>query len=50
VVRIDAPCLDCGAQLRVEIKDGVVLKEDPKGIMGYVSVPFSTWFQRFPYA
>jgi hypothetical protein len=50
VVRIDAPCLDCGAPLRVEIKDGVVLKEDPKGIMGYVAIPFSTWFQRFPYA
>jgi len=50
VVRIEAPCLDCGAPLRVEMKDGVVLTEEPKGIMGYVSVPFSQWMQRFPYA
>jgi len=49
-VRIDATCLDCGAPIRVEMKDGVVLKEDPKGLAGYVSVPFSQWFQRFPYA
>jgi hypothetical protein len=50
MVRIDAPCLDCGAPLRIEMKDGAVLKEEPKGIMGYVAVPFSKWFQRFPYA
>jgi hypothetical protein len=50
LVRIDAPCLDCGAPLRVEMRDGVLLKEEPKGIMGYVSVPFSQWMQRFSYA
>jgi hypothetical protein len=50
VVRIDVPCLDCGAPVRIEMKDGAVLKEEPKGIMGYVAVPFSKWFQRFPYA
>jgi hypothetical protein len=49
-IRIDAPCLDCGASLRVEMKDGAVLKEEPKGIMGYVAIPFSQWFNRFPYA
>jgi len=32
------------------MRDGKVLKEEPKGIKGYVAVPFSKWFQRFPYA
>jgi hypothetical protein len=50
MVRIDAPCLDCGAPVRIEMKDGSVLKEEPKGITGYVAIPFSKWFQRFPYA
>jgi hypothetical protein len=50
VVRIDAPCLDCGSPIRLEMKDGAVLKEEPKGIMGYVAVPFSKWMQGFPYA
>jgi hypothetical protein len=50
MVRIDAPCLDCGAPVRIEMKDGSVLKEEPKGITGYVAIPFSQWFQRFPYS
>jgi hypothetical protein len=50
VVRIDTPCLDCGSSIRVEMKDGSILKEEPKGIMGYVAVPFSKWMQAFPYA
>jgi hypothetical protein len=32
------------------MKDGLVMKEEPEGIMGYVSVPFSKWMQGFPYA
>jgi hypothetical protein len=32
------------------MKDGKVLTEEPKGITGYVAVPFGTWMQRFPYA
>jgi hypothetical protein len=32
------------------MKDGIVLKEEPKGIMAYVAIPFSQWFNRFPYA
>jgi len=50
VVRIDAPCLDCGAPLRIEMKDGAVLREEPKGIVGFCAVPFSKWMQRLPFA
>jgi hypothetical protein len=50
VVQIDAPCLDCGSPVHVEIRDGIVLKTNPEGIMGYVTVPFAKWAQQFPYA
>jgi len=46
----DAPCLDCGSPLRAEIKDGVLQKVEPQGIMGYTSVPFREWFNDIPYA
>jgi hypothetical protein len=32
------------------MRDGVVSKTNPEGIMGYVTVPFSKWMQRLPYA
>jgi hypothetical protein len=47
---IDAPCLDCGSPIRVEMKDGTVLNAEPEGIMGYTSVPFKDWFNDLPYA
>jgi len=49
-VQIDAPCLDCGSPVRVEMKDGTVQKTEPEGIMGYTSVPFRDWFNDLPYA
>jgi hypothetical protein len=50
LVQIDAPCLDCGSTVHVEMRDGVVLKTNPEGIMGYVTVPLAKWMQRLPYA
>jgi hypothetical protein len=50
LVQIDAPCLDCGKPVHVEMKDGAILKAEPEGIMGYVSVPFRDWFNDLPYA
>jgi len=50
LVKIDAPCLDCGSPVHVEMRDGIVSKTNPEGIMGYVTVPFSKWMQRLPYA
>jgi hypothetical protein len=50
VVQINAPCLDCGRPVQVEMRDGVLLKTSPEGIMAYVTVPFAKWFERLPYA
>lgn len=34
-VRVDAPCLDCGAHLAVEMRDEQVLSVSPETIVGY---------------
>ena len=34
-VRVDAPCLDCGAPMVIEMRDEHVLTVDPAGIVGY---------------
>ncbi|HIN07083.1 MAG TPA: hypothetical protein EYM65_12765 [Dehalococcoidia bacterium] len=34
-VSINAPCLDCGEPMALEMKDGQVLSADPAGIFGY---------------
>jgi hypothetical protein len=36
--------------MTVDIRDGEVLNADPKGIMGYVAVPFRKWFEDIPFA
>jgi len=35
-VRIDATCLDCGDPLSVAMRDGVIVSEEPHGIVAYV--------------
>ena len=32
------------------MRDGAVLKAEPAGLVGYVSVPFWKWFQDAPFA
>ena len=49
-MRIDAPCLDCAAPIRVEIRDGQVLHTEPQGLAGYVAVPFWRWLENIAYA
>jgi hypothetical protein len=36
--------------IRVEIRDGQILHTDPKGLQGYVAVPFWKWAENSPYA
>ena len=36
--------------IRVKMRDGVVLESDPAGLMGYVAVPYWKWFENIPYA
>ena len=50
MVEIDAPCLDCGEPMHLEIKDGKVIKTTPADITAYVAVPFSQWMARLPHA
>lgn len=50
VVTIDAPCLDCGEPLHVEILDGEIRQADPAGIHFYVDLPIKKWFGNLPFA
>ena len=50
MVRVDFPCLDCGEALCLEMKDGQVLNEEALSFYGYVSVPFSRWFENLGFA
>jgi hypothetical protein len=47
---VDAPCLDCGQPILVEMRDGEVLTREPEDTVGYVAVPFWKWFDDIPYA
>jgi hypothetical protein len=49
-VKIQAPCLDCGQPITVEMRDGRVLKAEPADLVGYVAVPLWKWFEDIPFA
>jgi len=34
----------------MEVRDGVILKTEPKDIIGYVAVPFAKWVPDTSYA
>ena len=34
-VRVDAPCLDCGESVAIEMRDEEVLSIQPEGMVGY---------------
>ncbi len=34
-VRVDAPCLDCGEPIAIEMRDDQLLSAQPEGIVGY---------------
>lgn len=41
-VHIDAPCLCCGINMAIEIRDGELLKADPQTIVGYADSELGT--------
>ena len=41
-VRIDAPCLDCGDPLAVEVRDGGLVSSAPDTAVGYSAVELGT--------
>lgn len=49
-VSIDAPCLDCGGPLHVEIIDGEIQKADPHDIHFYIDLPIKKWYGNLPFA
>lgn len=49
-MRIEAPCLDCGESMVVEMKDGELTTVEPDTILAYTSVPFREWFTNLPYS
>jgi Alkylmercury lyase len=48
-VRIEAPCLDCGEPMRVEMRDGRLLSVDPPGVVGHLNYGFGPSRGRPPY-
>jgi hypothetical protein len=49
-VSVEAPCLDCGEPVRVAVRNGVVEREEPRGICFYVDVPLREWRANLPFA
>lgn len=48
-VQIDAPCPHCGEPLHVEVRDGVIERAEPDGIVCYVDLPFREWPKSWAY-
>ncbi|HTX69797.1 MAG TPA: hypothetical protein VMH50_11730 [Thermoleophilia bacterium] len=41
-------CPDCGEPITVEVKDGVIVSQDPGGLIGYSAAPFSKLMKDAP--
>ncbi len=39
-MRVDAPCLDCGEPISVEMRDEELLSAQPESMVGYVDTEF----------
>ena len=50
LVTIDAPCLDCGEPIHIEMRDGTIIGTEPAGLVGHVAVPFRKWGSQLPFA
>jgi len=48
-VRVDAPCLDCGDPVTVEMHDGHITWLDPQGLVGHLAFGFGASRGRPPY-
>ncbi len=48
-VRVDAPCLDCGDPVSVEMRDGRITWADPPGVVGHLAFGFGPSRGRPPY-
>src|SRR5262245_65857679 len=48
-VRIEAPCLDCGDPMTVEMHDGRIVRVEPRGIVGHLNYGFGPARGRPPF-
>ena len=48
LVRVDAPCLDCGEPMMVEMRDGAFVRVEPAGIVGHLNHPWALVKERMP--
>ncbi len=48
LVRIDAPCLDCGQPITLEMQDGQFVRVEPPGILGHLNQPWIVSKPRLP--
>ena len=48
-VRVDAPCLDCGEPVAIEMRDGRFVTVDPPGIVGHLNWGFGPSRGRPPF-
>jgi hypothetical protein len=48
-IRIDFPCLDCGEELSLAIRNGVIEKANPEGICFYIDIPAKDWRTNLPF-
>jgi alkylmercury lyase-like protein len=48
-VRIEAPCLDCGDPMTVEMHDGRIVRAEPRGIVGHLNYGFGPSRGRPPF-
>ena len=39
-VRVDAPCLDCGDPVTLEMRDGQITRVEPAGVVGHLNFGF----------
>jgi hypothetical protein len=48
-VRVEAPCLDCGERMLVDMRDGSLVTVDPPGIVGHLNYGFGPSRGRPPF-
>ncbi len=50
VVQVDAYCRDCGAPMRLKLKDGQILERPDDPMVAHLGVPVARWMADLPYA
>jgi len=48
-VRVDAPCLDCGEPVVLEMRDGRLLRREPASLVGHLNWGFGPSRGKPPY-